>query len=358
MKKVLFTESDLNRLVKKIINESPIPAAFVRILRNLDSVIEARTLQRLETLLKNSEIDNFVFVNGQKGSIRNGSQVLDNFINGRLTSKDQEKVFDVIFQTTENLDDMKVMADFLLGEKGFFMKYRGKTKEQLMSELIPQYGQKQAEILSNGIINKNLPNVVWKTFWELNSEAFTSPKLWQSVFKIIRLKGDKEAWLALVRWFLTGTSRNIGKTFKDYLKLYESFGFSKSACWAIARLTASIGLEAFQRWVMLTVGTTLLKILVEARMISGTLEADKRISQSDWEVTKDVVGRNWSGWDFWWLLPFLDVIPALLRTWFGWTKGMTWAQLYEYVINGNYPLHRELITLENNIENKIPIFFG
>lgn len=358
MKKVLFTESDLNRLVKKIINESPIPAALGRILRSLDPVIEARTLQRLEDLLKNSEIDNFVFVNGQKGSIRNGNQVLSNFINDRLTSKDQEKVFNVILQTTENIDDMKVMTDFLLGEKSFFLKYRGKTKEQLMSEFTPIYGQKQAQILSDGIIRKNLPKVVWSTFWEMNSEAFSSPKLWQSVFKIIRLKGDKEAWLALVRWFFTGTSRNIGKTFKDYLKLYESFGFSKAAGWALARLTASIGLEAFQRWAMLTVLTTVLKIMVEARMISGTLESEKRISQSDWEVTKDVVGRNWSGWDFWWLLPFLDVIPAVLRFVFGWNKGMTEGQLYEYVINGNYPLHRELISLENSIENKIPFNFG
>jgi len=358
MKKVLFTESDLNRLVKKIINESSIPAAFVRILRNLDSVIEARTLQRLETLLKNSEIDNFVFVNGQKGSIRNGSQVLDNFINGRLTSKDQETVFNVIFRTTENLDDMKVMADFLLGEKDFFLKYRGKTKEQLMSELVPKYGQKQADILSNGIIYKNLPNVVWKTFWEMNSEAFTSPKLFQSIFKIIRLKGDREAWLALVRWFITGTSRNIGKTFKEYLKLYESFGFSKAAAWSIARLTASIGLEALQRWVMLTGLTTTLKIFVEGWMARGTPAADEMISQSDLDWLLDAIGRNWSGWDFWWLFPFTEVIPAFLKFLSGWGKGMTWGQLYEYVINGNYPLHRELITLENNIENKIPIFFG
>jgi hypothetical protein len=253
---------------------------------------------------------------------------------------------------------MKVMADFLLGEKEFLMKYRGKTKEQLMSELIPKYGQKQAEILSNGIIYKNLPNVVWKTFWELNSEAFTSPKLFQSIFKIIRFKGDREAWTALVRWFLTGTSRNIGKTYKDYLKLYESFGFSQAAVWALARLTVSIGLEAFQRWVMLTVVTTLLKIVVEGYMVRGTPEADRRISQSDWVVTTESLGRNWSGWDFWWLLPFTDVLPAAYRVWMGWQKGMTWAQLYEYVINGNYPLHRELITLENNIENKIPIFFG
>jgi hypothetical protein len=37
---------------------------------------------------------------------------------------------------------------------------------------------------------------------------------------------------------------------------------------------------------------------------------------------------------------------------------MSWGQIYEYVINGNYPLHRDLISLENEIENKIPFNFG
>ncbi len=77
-KTVRLTESDLTRLVKKIINES-IPPALGQILRNLDSVIKSRTVQRLETLLKNSEIDNFVFVNGKKGKITNGEQILNNF---------------------------------------------------------------------------------------------------------------------------------------------------------------------------------------------------------------------------------------------------------------------------------------
>jgi hypothetical protein len=33
-------------------------------------------------------------------------------------------VFDVIFKNTEDPKEMQVMADFLMGEKGFFLKYR------------------------------------------------------------------------------------------------------------------------------------------------------------------------------------------------------------------------------------------
>ncbi len=358
MKKVLFTESDLNRLVKKIINESPIPAVFGKILRNLDSVIEARTLQRLETLLKNSEIDNFVFINGQKGKITKGNQVLDNFINGRLTSKDQKKVFDVIFKTTENLDDMKVMANFLLGEKGFLMKYSGKTKEQLMSELIPKYGQKQAEILSDGIIYKNLPSNIWTTFWQMNKEAWSSPGLFKNIVKIIRSKGDREAWNALARWFFTGTTRNVGKTFADYLKLYKSFGFSEGAVWALARLTVSIGLETFQRWVTASFVTTFIKMAVEFKMLQGTSTAEEKLSQNWGVILVNSFARNWSGWDHAWFIPIATVGPAVSRFLEGFSRSMSWAQIYDYVMNGNYPLHRELISLENDIENKIPIFFG
>jgi hypothetical protein len=36
-----------------------------------------------------------------------------------LTSKDQKKVFDVIFKNTEDPKEMQVMADFLMGEKDF-----------------------------------------------------------------------------------------------------------------------------------------------------------------------------------------------------------------------------------------------
>jgi hypothetical protein len=56
---VRLSESDLTRLVKKIINES-IPKGLTQILRNLDQAVKLRTVQQLEGLLSKREIDNFV----------------------------------------------------------------------------------------------------------------------------------------------------------------------------------------------------------------------------------------------------------------------------------------------------------
>jgi hypothetical protein len=234
------------------------------------------------------------------------------------------------------------------------LKYKGKTKEQLMSELTPIYGQKQAQILSDGIIRKNLPKVVWSTFWEMNREAWASPKLYQTFWKILKNPLDQKAWGNLMRWFFTGTSRNVGKTFKDYLKLYESFGFSKSAVWAIARLTASIGLEAFQRWAIVSGITTVIKFVVEAVRFQNTPRAEELLTQNGLKITLDSLARNWSGWDHTWFLPFLTIVPAALRFLEGYVKSMNWGQIYEYVINNEYPLVKDLISLEDGIENKLP----
>jgi hypothetical protein len=201
MKKVLISESDFNRLVRIILSESIIfPKILQNLFRNMDNAVKARTSQQVGVLMRNGEIDDFIIINKKKFKLTNPEQVLNNFIEGgTLTSKDSEKVFNIIFKNTEDPKEMQVMADFLMGEKEFFLKYRGKTKEQLMSELTPIYGQKQAEILSNGIIYKNLPKNIWPTFWEMNKEAWSSPSLFKSIVKIIRSKGDRESWNALAR---------------------------------------------------------------------------------------------------------------------------------------------------------------
>jgi hypothetical protein len=227
-----------------------------------------------------------------------------------------------------------------------------------MSELTPIYGQKQAQILSDKITYKNLPKVVWSTFWEMYSEAWASPKLWQSISKIITSKGDKAAWTALVRWFFTGTTRNVKKTFKDYLKLYESFGFSKPSIWALARLTSSIGLEALQRWAYASSVTTVIKMVVEFVRLQGTSTAEEKLTQNWADIIGDSIIRNWSIWDHNWFIPATAVVPAAIRFLEGLSRSMSWEQIYEYVINGNYPLHRDLISLENGIETKIPFNFG
>jgi hypothetical protein len=355
MKKVLISESDFNRLVRIILSESFIfPQTLQNLFRNVDNVVKARTSQQIGVLLRNGEIDDFIIINGKMGKITNPEQILNNFIGGTLTSKDSEKVFNIIFKNTEDPKEIQVMADFLMGEKEFFLKYKGKTKEQLMSELTPIYGQKQAQILSDGIIRKNLPKVVWSTFWEMNREAWASPKLWESISKIITSKGDKAAWTALVRWFFTGTTRNVKKTFKDYLKLYESFGFSKPSIWALARLTASIGLEALQRWVYASSVTTGIKMVVEFVRLQGTSTAEEKLSQNWGVITLDSFLRNWSIWDHNWFIPATAVVPAVIRFLEGLSRSMSWGQIYEYVINNEYPLVKDLISLENGIENKLP----
>ena len=353
MKKVLISESDFDRLVKQILSESSIIPEFLKtFIRNMDLAVNGRVNQQIDVLMKKGEIDNFIIVNGVRGKITRPQQILNNL--EYLTSKDQKKVFDVIFKNTEDPNEMQVMADFLMGEKDFFLKYRGKTKEQLMSEFTPIYGQKQAQILSDKIIYKNLPKVVWSTFWEMNSEAWASPKLYQTFWKLLKNPLDQKAWGNLMRWFFTGTSRNIGKTFKDYLKLYESFGFSKSACWALARLTASIGLEALQRWVILSGTTTVIKSVVEAVRFQNTPRAEELLTQNGLNVVLDIVGRNWSVWDHSWFFPFVTIVPAVLRFGEGFFKSMSWGEIYDYVINNEYPLVKELISLESRIENKLP----
>ena len=126
---VRLSESDVTRLVKKIINES-IPKGLTQILRNLDQAVKLRTVQQLEGLLSKREIDNFIIINGKRGTIKNGEQVLNNFIAGNLRSADSEKVFNVIFKTAEDKEQIEAMADFLITQPNFVSKYKGKTKQE------------------------------------------------------------------------------------------------------------------------------------------------------------------------------------------------------------------------------------
>ena len=133
MKKIIrLTESDLNRLVKRIIDEASIPPGLINILNNLDNVVRARTVRNLEGLLTNREIDN-VISTGTGGTIRisNGDQVLNHFINGRLRSVDAEKVFNSILKAADDDEQIKVMVDFLMNQTSFVSKHKGKTKEQI-----------------------------------------------------------------------------------------------------------------------------------------------------------------------------------------------------------------------------------
>jgi hypothetical protein len=353
-----LTESDITRIVKKIINES-FPSALKLLLKNMDDVVKSKIFQETDALLKSKQIDDVVVLGGKKGYIKNSEQLLYNFIEGNLKSKDSQKVFDLILKHSEDKALIDSMTTFLTDQMNFFLKYNGKTRQQIIADLAPKYGENKAKILADKINLKSIAKNKWPTFWKMWFEAWRSPKLHQMALRIIKSPSDKIAWGNMMRWFITGTSRNIGKTFKDYVKLYEGFGFSKSVVFALARLTASIGLEAFQRWLTVNAVVTVMNLFAEWYLFSGTPQADQKLGMADWEVALDVLVRNWPNTDFWWLIPAAEVIPAIYRLILGGpVRGMTPQQLYDYVINKQYPWYREMTSFDDQYYDDILFIYA
>jgi hypothetical protein len=356
-KTVRLTESDLTRLVKKIINES-IPPALVQVLRNLDNVIKSRTVQRLESLLKNNEIDNFIYVNGQRGSIRNGNQVLDNFINGRLTSIDSEKVFNAIFKTAEDPKDIDAMADFLMSQDKFVSKYNGKTKEEIISELTPKYGEKQAKVLAKKLPSKTKVRDILSLLNEAWGEAWQTPGLLKVISKIRGSVDGVASWKLFMKWLVTGTTRRGFMGFDQVYKELLKSGFSAPTARTLAKVVISLGFEAFQRWLVLNLTITILKMFVEYWRYQDSPEQDRRSMMASFDIFWERVLANWSGWGFGWVWPVADVAPIVYRLAVGILKVMPPGQLYDYVINERLPVNREAISLDNQVMKELDYGFS
>jgi len=356
-KTVRLTESDLTRLVKKIINES-IPSALVQVLRNLDSVIKSRTVQRLETLLKNSEIDNFIYVNGQRGSIRNGNQVLNNFISGNLTSRDSEKVFNVIFRTTEDVKDIEVMADFLINQPNFVSKFKGKTKQEIISELTPKYGEKQSKVLADKLPSKPVNFNIASLLSEAWGEAWQTPGLLKVISKIQGSVDGVASWKLFMKWLLTGTTRKGFMGFEQVYKELLKSGFSAPTARALAKVVMSLGFEAFQRWLVLNLTITTLKMFVEWWRYQNSPEQDRRSVMDGFEIFWERLLANWSGWGFGWVWPVATVAPIVYRLILGILKVMPPGQLYDYVINERLPVNREVISLDDTVMKELNYNFS
>ena len=356
-KTVRLTESDLTRLVKKIINES-IPPALVQVLRNLDNVIKSRTVQRLESLLTNNEIDNFIYVNGQRGSIRNGNQVLNNFISGNLTSRDSEKVFNVIFRTTEDVKDIEVMADFLINQPNFVSKFKGKTKQEIISELTPKYGEKQAKVIADKLPSKPVNFNIASLLSEAWGEAWQTPGLLKVISKIQGSVDGVASWKLFMKWLLTGTTRKGFMGFEQVYKELLKSGFSAPTARTLAKVVMSLGFEAFQRWLMLNLTITILKMFVEYWRYQNSPEQDRRSMMASFDIFWERVLANWSGWGFGWVWPVADVAPIVYRLAVGILKVMPPGQLYDYVINERLPVNREAISLDNQVMKELDYGFS
>ena len=356
-KTVRLTESDLTRLVKKIINES-IPSALVQVLRNLDSVIKSRTVQRLETLLKNSEIDNFIYVNGQRGSIRNGNQVLNNFISGNLTSRDSEKVFNVIFRTTEDVKDIEVMADFLINQPNFVSKFKGKTKQEIISELTPKYGEKQSKVLADKLPSKPVNFNIAALLSEAWGEAWQTPGLLKVISKIQGSVNGVSSWKLFIKWLLTGTTRKGFMGFEQVYKELLKSGFTAPTARMLAKVVISLGFEAFQRWLIMNLTITIAKVFVEYLRYQGGPEQDRIAMMGSFEIFYERLVANWTGFSFGWVWPVATALPIAKRMIIGLLKVMSPAEFYDYVINEELPLNREAISLDNQVMKELDYGFS
>lgn len=359
MKKTLrLTESDLTRLVRRIISETTIPAGLGRILLNLDQAVRARTIRNLEGLLVNREIDDFVSA-GTGGTIRikNGAQVLDHFINGRLRSVDSEKVFNSIFRSADDDEQINVMADFLMGQPTFVSKYKGKTKDEIVSLLTPKYGDKGAKNLAQKLTKKSVVKSVASLFSEAWGEAWQTPGLLRVISKI---KGDVNgvpAWKLLTKWVFTGTTRKglmgFDQVFRDLMKM----GFSAPTARTFAKVILSLGFEVFQRWLILNIVVTILKMFVEWARYYGGPEQDKRSTMQLWQIFAESFEQNWAGYSYGWVWPAGTILPIAYRIIEGILRLYTPGELYDYVIKEETPVQREAIALDEKVSKELPIDF-
>ena len=354
---VRLSESDLTRLVKKIINES-IPKGFAQILRNLDQAVKLRTVNQLEGLLTKREIDNFIIINGRKGTIKNGEQVLNNFIEGNLRSADSEKVFNVIFKTAEDKEQIDVMADFLINQPNFVSKFKGKTKQEIISELTPKYGEKQAKVVADKLPSKPVNFSIASLLSEAWGEAWQTPGLLEVISKIRGSVNGVSSWKLFMKWLLTGTTRKGLMGFDQVYKELIKSGFTAPTARMLAKVIISLGFEAFQRWLLMNLTVTIAKVFVEYVRYQGGPEQDRRAMMDTFEIFWERLMANWTGFSFEWVWPVATVLPIVKRMIIGLLKVMSPTEFYDYVINEKLPLNREAISLDNQVMKELDYGFS
>jgi len=359
MKKVRISESDFNRLVKRIINESANPG-LLRLVNLFKGVSKSRAIRTFENMLSKNQIDDFIVTDkGVTIKIQNGEQVLDHFINGRLRSKDQDNVFRSILQSLDesNSDDlvvMNVMTDFLLDQPKFLSKYKNLDEIEQLKQLEEKYGETASEILVSKLKNKNIPKNLVHTFWKMNLEAWAVPGLAKTILMILRNPANTKAWGNFVRWVFTGTTRDIPKNFKAYFNEMKQFGFSTQVALSMAKLLLSVGLENFQRWLVLSFVNTFLSTVINQKKLAGTPQADEELKNRGVLYYWDKFLENWKGSDYKWVFPVATIGPIVWRIIDSLVLPLDWDEKADYVINKKLPVQRELITLDNRIMQELP----
>lgn len=147
-KSFLISETDLTKLVNRILNESI--AILGKIAQAIRPATRLKFVNSIDNLLTTGKIQN---VNKSSIVMRDGDEVLTNFLGNKLKSKDMQKVFNSIFRAADDDQTITVMSEYLLTRPGFVSRYEGMTDLDILKDLTNKYGIRQASVLKNGLLS-------------------------------------------------------------------------------------------------------------------------------------------------------------------------------------------------------------
>jgi len=340
------------------------PAALRQVISGVGQLSKTRITQRLQNLLsrRGNDVDGFIEGVTSQGNpftrqITNGQDFLNSFISGKVTDKDAEVIFKEIFKSLDEEAVISDMADYIVkNNTDIINRYNKKSKEQIIFDLTPLYGKKQAEILAKKIYSKSIKPTV-RGIAELLGEAWG--RAWQTpgMLKVItKLRGStngEKSWKLFLRWIITGTTRNLSKNVRELYRSLIQNGASTEQAMILTRLAASLGMEVLQRWIILNGTVTVLKIIAQYTIdnYKNTGEREKRSDDEFYDLVIRDIKNNWPNYDFAWVWPAGTVYDIIMKIVEGIVRRYEPMQLVDYVTKGKLPEQVELERLDDQVES-------
>jgi hypothetical protein len=367
----------LEQLIKKHIKEmyeikksniylsEQIPSAALRqVISGVGQLSKTRITQKLQNLLsrRGNGIDGFIEGVTNQGSpftrqITTGQDFFNSFLLGKVTDRDAEVIFKEIFKSVDEESVISDMADFIVkNNKDFVNRYRMKPKEQIVTELTPIYGKKQAEILSKKLYSRGIaPSVrsIAQLLGEAWGRAWQTPGLLKVIAKLRgRVNGEK-SWKLFLRWVITGTTRNLSKDAGEIFRSLIRNGVSTEQAMIFTRLITSLGMEALQRWIILNGSVTVAKIIAQYTIdnYKNTGERERRSDDEFYDLALRDLKNNWPNYDYGWVWPAGTVWDIMIKTAEGIVRRYEPMQLVDYVTKGKLPEQVELERLDDQVES-------
>jgi hypothetical protein len=346
------------------LSESIPPAALRNVINSVSQLSKTRITQKLQNLLsrRGADVDGFIEGVTNNGTpftrqISNGQDFFNNFILGKVTERDAEVIFKEIFKSVDEESVISDMADFIIkNNTDFVNRHKMKPKEQIISELTPVYGKKQSEILAKKIYSRSItPTVrnIAQLFGEAWGRAWVTPGLIKVIAKLRGRVNGENSWKLLVRWVVTGTTRNLSKDVKELFRSLRQNGVSTEQAMILTRLITSLGMEVFQRWIILNGSVMILKIIAQYTIdnYKNTGEREKRSDDEFYDLVMRDIENNWPNYEFAWVWPAGTVKDIVFKTVEGIVRRYKPMQLVDYVTKGKLPEQQELQRLDGQVES-------